>query len=53
VRLTLGARIGIEHLDRDEIGADHPAAPTLAVMNHLAWIQEEILRVVDPPSVGG
>jgi hypothetical protein len=48
VRLTLGARIGIEHLDRDEIGRDHPAVQTLAVMDHLAWIQEEILRAIDP-----
>lgn len=51
VRLTLGARIGMEHLDRDDIGPEHPAAPTVAVMDHLAWIQESILHVVDPPSV--
>lgn len=51
VRLTLGARIGLEHLDRDRVGPDHPAASTLAVMDHLAWMQESILRVVDPPSV--
>lgn len=52
VRLTLGARIGMEHLDRDDVDPDHPAAPTLAVMDHLAWMQEAILHVVDPPSVG-
>jgi hypothetical protein len=51
VRLTLGARIGIEHLDREEIDLEHPAAQTIAVMDHLAWIQEELLRAIDPPSV--
>ncbi len=51
VRLTLGARIGMEHIERTDIDPDHPAASTLAVMDHLAWMQESILRVVDPPSV--
>lgn len=50
VRLTLGARLGIEHLERADVHVDHPAAATLAVMDHLAWIQEELLRVIDPPS---
>lgn len=53
VRLTLGMRVGITALDRDEVDERHPAYPTLAVMDHLAWIQEELLSVVDPPSVGG
>ena len=53
IRLTLGARLGIEHLDRDEVDEQHPAAPTLAVMDHLAWLQEDLLRVLDPPSVRG
>lgn len=52
VRLTLGARIGIEQLDRDEIDVDHPAAATVAMMDHLGWFQEQLLSVVDPPSVG-
>lgn len=52
VRLTLGARVGIDRLDRDEIDVDHPAAPTLAVIDHLAWIQEQLLRAIDPSSVG-
>lgn len=51
IRLTLGARAGIEHLDRDELDPDDPVVPTLALMDHLAWVQEEILRAVDPPSV--
>lgn len=53
LRLTLGARIGVEHLDRDEVDATHPAAPTLAVMDHLALLQEQLLRVIDPVSVRG
>lgn len=53
VRLTLGARIGIDRLDRDEVDEDHPAAQSLAVMDHLAWMQDEILRAVDPVSVDG
>lgn len=52
IRLTLGARVGIEHLDRDRIDESHPAVPTLAVMDHLAWLQEQLLRVIDPASVG-
>ncbi len=52
VRLTLGARVGIERLDRADIDLTHPAAATLATVDHLAWIQEELLRVIDPPSVG-
>jgi hypothetical protein len=50
IRLTLGARVGIERLDREEVDRDHPAAATVAVIDHLAWIQEVLLRVVDPPS---
>jgi hypothetical protein len=50
IRLTLGARVGIERLDREEVDRDHPAAATVAVIDHLGWIQEVLLRVVDPPS---
>lgn len=53
LRLTLGSRIGIEHLDRDEVDAEHPAARSLAIMDHLAWLQELLLRAFDPPSVDG
>lgn len=51
VRLTLGARVGIDRLDRDEIDIEHPAAPTLAVMDHLGWFQEQLLRAIDPVSL--
>lgn len=51
VRLTLGARLGIEHLDRDAVDQDHPMAQTLALMDHLAWVQEELIAAIDPGSV--
>lgn len=51
LRLAMGARLGIERLDRTEVPEDGPEAATLAVMDHLAWIQESLLRIVDPVSV--
>lgn len=51
VRITLGERVGIGGIDRDQVDRDHPAAQTIAVMDHLAWVQEEILRAIDAPSV--
>ena len=53
LRLTLGARVGIEQLTRDDIDEEHPAAPTLAVMDHLAWFQEQLIRVLDPAVAEG
>ncbi len=51
LRLMLGARMGIEHLDRDNLPSDHPVLPTLAVMDHLGWLQEQLLRSLDSASV--
>ena len=51
LRLAIGARIDIESLDRDAVDADDPMAYRLAVMDHLAWLQEQLLAIVDPPSV--
>lgn len=51
LRLAMGARLGIEHLDRDAVPEDAPEAGALAVMDHLAWIQESLLRIIDPVSV--
>lgn len=50
LRLMLGARIGIDRLDRDEIDEGHPAAWSVAVMDHFAWLQEQLIRVLDPPA---
>ena len=51
LRLTLGARIGIDHLDRDEVDERHPAAGTIAVIDHFGWLQHELLRLLDPASI--
>lgn len=51
LRLAMGARVGVEHLDRFALTDDSPEAATLAVMDHLAWIQESLLRIIDPASV--
>ncbi|HEX9888563.1 MAG TPA: DUF2017 family protein, partial [Nitriliruptorales bacterium] len=51
LRLALGARVGIAHLDRDELDEDHPAAWSVAVMDHFAWLQEQLILVLDPPAV--
>lgn len=51
LRLAIGARIGIEQLDRDELDEDDPRAYRVAVMDHLGWLQEQLLAVLDPPSV--
>src|SRR5687768_15271832 len=47
VRLTLGARIGIEHLDRDDIDLDHPAIGSIIVMDRFSMLQHELLRLLD------
>lgn len=51
LRLAIGARIGVESLDRDDLEDDDPVAYRLAVMDHLAWLQEQLLAILDPASV--
>lgn len=51
LRLAIGARIGIEQLDRDALTEDDPRTRSVAVMDHLAWMQEQLLAIVDPESV--
>jgi hypothetical protein len=51
VRLTLAARIRVEELDRASLGEDDPEAHVLAVVDHLAWYQEQLLGILDPASV--
>jgi hypothetical protein len=53
LRLAIGARIGIDRLERDEVPEDAPERTSLAIMDHLAWMQEQILAIVDPVSVTG
>lgn len=51
LRLALGARLGLETLDRDRVEPDSPEQTTLAVMDHLAWMQEQLLAILDPEAV--
>lgn len=50
VRLAIGARLDVEALDRDAVTAEDPEAYPLAIMDHLAWWQEQIVSIIDPPS---
>jgi hypothetical protein len=51
LRLAIGARVGIEDLDRTQLTEDDPVTYRLAVMDHLAGMQEQLLAILDPPSV--
>jgi hypothetical protein len=51
LRLTIGARVGIEDLDRDDVDPDSALGYRVAVMDHLGLWQELLLAIVDPPAV--
>jgi hypothetical protein len=51
LRLAIGARVGISDLDRNTLDEDDPVTYRLAVMDHLAGMQEQLLAILDPPSV--
>ncbi len=51
LRLALGARIGLDDLERESIAEDDPIAGTLAVMDHFAWWQEQLIAIIDPVAV--
>lgn len=51
LRIALGARIGIEQLDRDGIDDADPVAAALAIIDHFAWLQEQLLAILDPAAV--
>lgn len=51
VRIALGARIGIEDIDREGLDEDDPVLPTVALMDHLGYLQESLLGVLDPTSL--
>lgn len=51
IRLAIGASVDIEAIDRDRVDEDDPLAYRLAVMDHLAWLQEQLLELLDPASV--
>lgn len=51
LRLAIGARVGIEDLDRGDVDPDSPLGYRFAVMDHLGLWQELLLAIVDPASV--
>ncbi|MTV26898.1 DUF2017 family protein [Nitriliruptoraceae bacterium ZYF776] len=51
LRLAIGARIGIDELDRATVDPDDEVGYRLAVMDHLGAWQELLLAIVDPPAV--
>lgn len=48
LRLAIGARIGVDDLDRQDITSEDPVAYRLAVMDLLGWWQEQLLALLDP-----
>lgn len=50
LRLAIGARIGIEGLDRHDT-LDDDTRSRLAVIDHLGWLQEQLVGVIDPAAV--
>ena len=51
VRLAIGARVGIERIDRGEVDPEGEDGYRLAVMDHLGMWQELLLAELDPPPV--
>jgi len=47
MRLMLGASIDIDAFDRDTLPTDDERQHTLAIIDHLAWWQEELLVLLD------
>lgn len=50
LRLAIGAQVGIGSLEREQLDPDDPVTYRVAVMDHLAWLQEQLLQVLDPAS---
>lgn len=50
LRLAIGVRIGIERLDR-RAELDEPTRTRLAIADHLGWLQEQLIQVIDPAAV--
>lgn len=51
LRLAIGARIGIDQLDRAALEHDDETTYRVRVMDHLGWLQEQLLEVIDPEAV--
>jgi hypothetical protein len=52
LRLALGAAVGIEQLDRNELGTDDDRHATLELMDALAWLQEGLIRFLEVGEAG-
>lgn len=50
LRLVIGARIGIEALDREWLTADDERRRALAALDHFGWWQWHLVAVIDPES---
>lgn len=50
MRLALGARVGLDHVELRDLTVDEDMAGSLAVMDYLAMWQEQLLSVLDPSS---
>lgn len=48
LRLALAARMGADRERPRDLADDDPRAHGLAVVDHLAWLQEQLLRLLDP-----
>lgn len=46
MRLMLGASIDIDAFDRDSLTTDDDRQHTLAIIDHLAWWQDELLTLI-------
>jgi len=47
LRLALGASIGVEAIEREELDEDDPRVATLALMDHLGWMQGRLIDFVE------
>lgn len=50
LRLAIGARIGMEYVDR-AAALDEPTRTRLAIADHLGWLQEQLIGIIDPAAV--
>lgn len=51
LRLAIGARVGIDTIDRSSFDESDERAPSVALIDHFAWWQEQLLAILDPASV--
>ncbi len=48
LRLALAARIGADRERPTDLAQDDPRAHAMAVVDHLAWMQEQLVALLDP-----